>query len=134
LLSIDADVIRIFIHVLAATVWVGGQLVLGALVPVLKKLDPGAPAAAARKFAQVAWPAFIVLVLSGVWNLLTIESPSTEYSVTLGVKLMLVTISGLGAALHSVAKSRAILIVGGIAGLAGALAALLLGVTLALGS
>lgn len=134
MLSIDTDVVRIFIHVLAATIWVGGQLVLLALVPVLRRLNPDAPRLAARKFAQVAWPAFIVLVLSGVWNLFTIENPSTEYSITLGIKLMLVAISGLGAALHSVAKSRAVLIVGGIAGLIGALGALLLGITLELGS
>jgi len=134
LLSIDTDVVRVFIHVLAATIWVGGQFVLLALVPVLRKLDPDAPKLAARKFAQVAWPAFLVLVLSGVWNLFTIDSPSIEYSVTLGIKLMFVTISGLGAALHSVAKSRAILIVGGIAGLIGALGALLLGIALAMGS
>lgn len=30
------DTVRMFVHVLAATVWVGGQLTLAALVPALR--------------------------------------------------------------------------------------------------
>src|SRR5690348_13293499 len=49
-------------RVLAATVWVGGQLTLAALVPGLRAFGAEVPKAAARRFNQVAWPAFGVLV------------------------------------------------------------------------
>jgi putative copper export protein len=65
-LGIDLGVIRLFLHVLAATVWVGGQLVLAALVPVLRHAGPDAARGAARAFNGVAWPAFAVLVPTGI--------------------------------------------------------------------
>ena len=37
MLTVSWDTIRLFLHVLAATIWVGGQLVLAALVPVLRR-------------------------------------------------------------------------------------------------
>ena len=33
MLSVNWDTIRLFVHVLAAAIWVGGQLTLAALVP-----------------------------------------------------------------------------------------------------
>ena len=46
--------IRIFQPVLGASVWIGGQLVLAALVPVLRGISDAAPRLAARRFALVA--------------------------------------------------------------------------------
>ena len=60
------DVTRLFLHVLAATIWVGGQLTLAALVPALRPLGRDVPGVAARAFRRVAWPAFAVLVLTGI--------------------------------------------------------------------
>ncbi len=37
MLAVSWDTVRLFLHVLAATVWVGGQLTLAALVPVLRR-------------------------------------------------------------------------------------------------
>ena len=37
MLAVSWDTIRLFLQVLAATIWVGGQLVLAALVPVLRR-------------------------------------------------------------------------------------------------
>src|SRR6516165_2106831 len=68
-LSVNWDTIRLFLHVLAATIWVGGQITLAALVPVLRRLGAELPRAAARRFNQVAWPAFAVLVVTGIWNI-----------------------------------------------------------------
>ena len=62
------ETLRLFLHVLAATVWVGGQLTLAALVPVLRRHDAAVPKIAARAFDRVAWPAFGVLLLTGLWN------------------------------------------------------------------
>jgi putative copper export protein len=132
-LAIDADVIRIFIHVIAATVWVGGQLTLAGLVPALRPFGPEVTRAAARRFNQVAWPAFGVLFVTGIWNIFTVDmaNRTTSYHMTLGLKLLVVMLSGVGAAVHVFGTSKAALAVGGaLAGL-GAVAALLIGVTLA---
>ena len=44
MLSVSWDTIRLFLHVLAATIWVGGQITLAALVPVLRRLGAPGPA------------------------------------------------------------------------------------------
>lgn len=62
------DDLRLFLHALTASVWVGGQLVLGALVPALRRVAPEAPRAAAQAFGRVAWPAFALLLVTGAWN------------------------------------------------------------------
>ena len=132
MLTPDADVLRLFLHVLAATIWVGGQLVLGALVPVLRKVSPDAPRAAARQFGRVAWPAFGVLVATGAWNVLAADDPDAAgYQATLSVKLVVVALSGLTAWLHQRATtSRDRAVFGALTGLT-ALLALFLGVLLA---
>jgi hypothetical protein len=45
-----------------------GQLTLAALVPALRRADATVPRVAARRFNQVAWPAFAVLIATGIWN------------------------------------------------------------------
>jgi putative copper export protein len=131
-LPVDADSIRLFLHVLAATVWVGGQLTLAGLVPVVRRLGEDATRQVARQFDRIAWPAFLVLVVTGIWNLLEVDvgSASDEYLVTLAAKLVFVVITGVGAAAHRVASSKVALAVGGVASAAGALGALFLGVLL----
>ena len=37
------DHFRLFVHVLAASVWVGGQIVLAGLVPTLRSIGDDAP-------------------------------------------------------------------------------------------
>jgi putative copper export protein len=49
-------------------VWVAGQLTLAALVPALRRFGDEVPRAAARRFNQVAWIAFAVLIVTGIWN------------------------------------------------------------------
>jgi putative copper export protein len=131
-LGVSWDTIRLFLHVLAATVWVGGQITLVALVPVLRHAGASIPAAAARRFNQVAWPAFGILVVTGIWNVYAVRSQiSGRYETTLIVKLIAVLISGVSAFLHARARSKAGLAVfGALTGLS-ALAALFLGVLLA---
>jgi putative copper export protein len=131
-LTPDLDTWRLVLHLLAATIWVGGQLTLAALVHPLKKLDEGAPRVAARAFNRVAWSAFGVLVVTGVWNLTEVSfgDRSTEYQVTVLVKLLVVGASGVAAWLHSIATTRRGLALGGAASGLTALAALVLGVLL----
>ena len=132
MLSVGWDTIRLFLHVLAATVWVGGQITLAVLVPVLRRLGAEIPRAAARRFNQVAWPAFAVLVITGIWNVIAVRSQvHGSYQTTLVVKLIAVAVSGVSAALHARARSTAgIAVFGALTGIS-ALAALFLGVVLA---
>jgi putative copper export protein len=133
-LAVSWDTVRLFLHVLAATIWVGGQLTLAALVPVLRRFGSDALSAAARRFNQVAWTAFGVLIVTGIWNIVAVRSQidhSASYRTTLIVKLAVVAVSGVAATLHirsRTPRSRAIF--GALTGLS-ALAALFLGVLLA---
>lgn len=132
MLGVGWDTVRLFLHVLAATVWVGGQLTLAALVPTLRRLGADVPRAAARRFNQVAWPAFAVLVATGVWNMIA-ESDHIEgrYETTLNVKLGVVLLSGVAAAIHATTRNRVRVAVFGALTGASALAALFLGIMLA---
>ena len=132
MLDVRLSTIRIFLHVLAATVWVGGQFTVAFLLPSIRSLGADAPRAVARRFALLAWGAFVVLLATGVWNLFAVEvgSASDAYLTTLFVKLGLVAVSGIAAAAHALARSRALIAAGGaLSGLA-ALGALFLGVML----
>ena len=51
---LDLDAVRVFLHLLGVCGWVGGQIVMMALVPVLRKVSPEAPRLAAARFGQVA--------------------------------------------------------------------------------
>ena len=132
MLPVHATTIRLFLHVVAAAVWVGGQLTLAGLLPALRRLGPDATRAVARQFDRIAWPAFAVLLITGVWNLAEVDvgSTSTSYQVTLVVKLLLVAVSGVGAAAHRASKRTVVLALGGAGAAVGALGALFLGVQL----
>jgi putative copper export protein len=131
-LPVTADHLRLFLHVVAATIWVGGQFTLAGLVPTVRTLGEDAPKAVARAFNRVAWPAFGVLIVTGVWNLLEVDvgDRSTEYQVTLFVKLLVVAASGTSAALHARATTKAGLAIGGAVAGVSALAAVFLGIQL----
>ena len=86
----------------------------------------------ARRFDRIAWLAFAVLVATGIWNLLELPvgDLDTDWQVTLFVKLTVVALSGVAAAVHAGARSRAVLAAAGaLSGLA-AVAALVLGIML----
>ncbi len=102
-LPVTSTTIRLFLHVLAATIWVGGQFALASIVPVLRRTGGIETArAVARRFQLVAWPAFGVLVATGVWNLFAVKvgDQSGSYLSTLLLKLLLVGVSGMGALGH----------------------------------
>ena len=127
------ELLRLFLHVTAATVWVGGQLVLAALVPTLRRLAPTAPAAAARAFATVAWPAFGVLILTGIWNAVAVRAElHGSYGALFAAKLVVVAGSGVSAWLHGRAEHPRGRAVYGAATASFALLAVLLGIQLTL--
>jgi putative copper export protein len=132
MLEITWSTVRLFLHVLGATVWVGGQITVAYLLPTLRGLGENAPRTVAARFNQVAWAGFALLLVTGVWSLLVIDvgDRSTEYHATLGLKLLAVGVSVAGVAIHVLGRSKAALAVGGALGALGAFAALFLGVLL----
>jgi putative copper export protein len=133
MLPVHWDTIRLFLHVTAATIWVGGQLTLAGLVPGLRTLGPDAPRTVARRFNLIAWPAYLVLVMTGIWNVFATEDLdiTTAYGKTLMVKVVVAIFSGLAAFLHSISRSKPGLAVWGALSALSAIAALFLGVLLA---
>lgn len=132
MLSPNLDTLRLFLHVLAASIWVGGQIVLAGLVPSLRREAPSSTKVAARAFNKVAWPAFGVLVITGIWNILAVDMTSldTSYQATAFVHILLAAITGVSAAVHSIGTSRAALAIGGAVGGLTALGALFVGILL----
>lgn len=132
MLSPTLDSIRLFLHILAASVWVGGQIVLGGLVPKLRQAAPESLKVAANAFAGVAWPAFAVVVVTGMWNILDIKvgDMSTEYQVTMFVHVLLAMATAMFAVIHSVGKTKLALALGGALGLLTSLGAMFVGILL----
>ena len=133
MLASGLDTLRLTLHVLAATVWVGGQIVMMGLVGPARTLGAEAPKALARAFERMAWPAYAVLVVTGFWNLSTFHwaVQTGAWKAVLVAKIVVVAAAGLGAGLHSRATSKAALGVwGSVAGLA-SVAALAMGILLA---
>jgi putative copper export protein len=125
--------VRLFLHVLAATVWVGGQVTLAWILPALRALGPEAPASVARRFNQAAWTAFAVLSVTGVWNVAAdskaLHNPAWRNALI--AKVAVVALSGFSAWMHTRAKGRAGLAVWGTLTGASALGALFIGILLA---
>ena len=135
MLSPTLTTIRMFLHVLAASVWVGGQIVLVGIVPAIRASYPEATRTVAKAYGRVAWPAFAVVVLTGLWNLgeVDVTNTSTAYQITLFVKIALAMVSGAAAAVHQVGRSKVALAVGGAVGFVAALAAMYCGYLLTTG-
>jgi len=127
------DTLRLSLHVLAAAVWVGGQITMVGLLPDVRALGGDAAVKVARAFAKVSWPAFLVVVLTGFWNVSAVHAQhSTQaWKTVLAVKIAFVVLAGLGAWLHGRATTKGALAAwGSIAGTA-SIVALVLGVMLA---
>ena len=131
-LSPALDGVRLSLHVIAAAVWVGGQITLAGLVPAARGLGEGAPKALARAFARMQWPAYAVLVATGIWNVSAVHAGQPHaWQVVSIVKIVVVAAAGLGAYLHTRASSRRGLAAWGAVGALSSLAALVMGVFLA---
>jgi putative copper resistance protein D len=102
-------VLRI-LHVLSASVWVGGTVALVfAGVPAIRRLDGEARATAmralGRRWRPLGWSAMGVAILSGLWLTdhhggLNEQALSTDFDRTLIVKSALVVALCAGAVVH----------------------------------
>jgi putative copper export protein len=126
------DGIRLSLHVLAASVWVGGQITVAGLVPTVRQLGEEGPRRVARAFSRLSWPAYALLLATGVWNVAAVHAGQPHaWNVLLVVKIITALLAGLAAWLHGRAGSRSALAIwGGVAG-AASLGALVMGVFLA---
>ncbi len=120
--------LRLFLHILAASVWVGGQIVLAGLVPTARTLGPDAPKAVANAFNRIAWPALGLAVLTGLWNVMAIPIEDLPHP-WVELHILAVLLTAAGAFLHTQAKgNRTMLAVGGAMSSLFAVAAMYLGV------
>lgn len=100
-----ATTLRLSLHVLAATFWVGGQFVLGGLMPTIRGLGEDASRTVAKAFGRLSWPAFWVLLATGFWNYAAIGgSQSSAWRLAFSVKMVFVGVAGLAAFMHTRAK------------------------------
>lgn len=105
MLNITGAALVLWLHILAACIWIGGQVTVAILIPLLRGQGRLAKRAG-RRYQTVAWPAFGVLVITGIinvgnagieWRRLLDTDPGR----TLAVKLGLVALSGLAAGVHA---------------------------------
>ena len=136
MLSPTADTFRLFLHVISSAIWVGGQFVVAGIVPGMRRSHPQALKTLAQGFGRVAWPAFGVAVITGMWSLMDIDitSMSSAYQGTVLLKIAFAVVAGIAAAIHSAGKSKLAMAVGGAVGALASVVALFLGILLRTGS
>lgn len=95
----------IWIHLLSASIWVGGSIFIGIiLAPMLKHLGNSMEERIiimikiGRRFNNIAFPSFIILMLTGLYNSrFFFEYPhnyiETDYGILLLIKIVLVIIT-----------------------------------------
>ncbi len=127
------ETIRLTLHVLAASVWVGGQIVMTGLVGPARGLGAEAPKTLARAFARLAWPAYLLLLVTGVWNISAVgySNMDSAWKAVLMAKILVVVLAGVGVLLHQRATTRRGLAVWGSVGGLASVAALVMGILLA---
>jgi putative copper export protein len=127
------DGFRLILHVFAAAVWVGGQLTVAGLLPTIRTFGEDAPKKVGRALTRLLWPAYAVLVITGLWNISTfnLKDAPTAWNVVLGIKIADVALAGVAVFLHQRATSRRGTAVWGAIGAIATVIALCLGVFLA---
>lgn len=127
------ETVRLSLHVLAAAVWVGGQIVMMGLVGPARSLGGDATKTLARAFAVLAWPAYAVLVATGIWNIAAVgySSQDSAWQAVLMAKIAVVVLAGVGAYLHQRATTRSQLALWGSLSGTASVVALVMGILLA---
>lgn len=133
MISPTLDSIRIFLHLMAVAVWIGGQIALAGIVPQLRHVAPDSMKTVANAFARIAWPAFLLIVFTGMWGLATVDmtAESSSYIATFGIKMLLVGVAVIATLIHSNGTSKAAKGIGGAASLLTSLLAAYAGILMA---
>jgi putative copper export protein len=132
-LASTLDGVRLTLHVLAATIWVGGQFTVAGLLPTVRTFGQDAPKAVARALARLLWPAYVVLVVTGIWNVSAddVSTATAAWKAVLVTKIVVVAVAGAAVLVHqrsSTSRGKAVF---GAVGALASVAALVLGVFLA---
>lgn len=101
-----------WVHLLAAAVWTGGLIVLGALVGAIRRStdDREVLRAVARRFGVVSWIAFATAVATGLWMYADLGLPWRDFE----LKGTLVLLAGILALVHQFTARRSTPAVRGI--------------------
>jgi putative copper export protein len=136
MLSPSAETFRLFLHIISAAIWVGGQFVVAGIVPGMRRTHPEALKTLAQGFGRVAWPAFGILMITGMWSMMEVDITNmpSAYQTTLLLKIAFAIAAGVAAAIHAAGKSKVAMAVGGALGALCSVAALFLGILLGTGS
>ena len=132
-LASAGDTIRMSLHILAASVWIGGQIVLAGLVPTVRGFGGDATKKVARTFSQLVWPAFVVLIITGVWNITALHNggSNSSWKMVLGMKMGVVLLAGVAIAAHTRVASPKLKGMSAGIGMLASLSAMVMGVVLA---
>ncbi len=81
-------------------------------------LGPDAPRTLARAFARLAWPAYLVLLVTGIWNISAVgySNMDTAWKAVLIAKILVVVLAGVGVLLHQRATTKRAWPSGGVEG------------------
>jgi hypothetical protein len=103
------------------------------LVGPARSLGPDAPKTLARAFARLAWPAYALLLVTGVWNVTAVHyaAQDSAWKAVLIAKIVVVVLAGLGVLLHQRATTKGQLALWGSVGGLASVAALVMGILLA---
>ncbi len=104
------DSIR-WLHLIAASIWVGGLITLGALVAAARRAgaERSILRAMARQYGRLSWTAMALALATGVVQLARSDvslSSDTDYAVALFVKLTLVGLAAGLALFHQLTAQR----------------------------
>ncbi len=127
--NFGVDQVRLFLHLLGATVWLGGQIVMLGILPALRSIGGDAPKQVAARFAMVSWPFFGLAVITGIWNMMIVDGEG-NYAAVLGIKMLAVLVSGAAAFVHQRTANPGLKGATGGIGFLAALVAMFLGVAL----
>lgn len=106
------DALITWVHLISASIWVGGSLFIGVvLAPLLKTISPsveerlGIMIRVGRKFNKIAIPSLIILIVTGLYNSkYVLSNPEvifeTNYGIILTIKIFLVLALIITFAIH----------------------------------
>lgn len=132
-INLGADELRIILHLVGVIVWLGGQILMLGILPVLRRAGGDVPKQAAAAFGAIAWPAFGLAIVTGIWHLSAMDLGrlSSGYNSAFGIKILLVAVTGFAAGIHQSTDKAAVRGISGALGLVAAIGAFVLGVLMA---
>jgi len=90
------------LHLISASVWLGGMIMMGAFVPVVRKIDDSGTTlkALASRFGQIGWGVYFLALFSGM-GMFLIAWGSSDLDNYFHIKMTLFVIAGVLTFIHS---------------------------------